>query len=289
MARSPRTPDDPALGVRPAQHRWQPTCRELTLAGTPVRVAVTGEGPPLLLINGIGANIDMWQPLASRLPGRRIVMFDFPGTGGSPPLRRPQRMAVLAHLVEALLDALQIEQADVLGYSWGGVLAQEFARQFPGRVRSLVLAATTPGLGGQPPAPWVMAAMMTPLRYYSPAYLRLVAPLLYGAAVGGGETHVQARRNGPPSITGYAHQLYAVSGWSSRRWLGRLAAPTLVLASESDRLAPPRNSRILARQIPGAALEVLPGGHLFLLQQPTEAATVITAFLRRQDRTDLAS
>lgn len=264
MARSPRT--DQLLPV----------------AGTLLRVAVTGDGPPLLLINGIGANLALWQPLASRLPGRRIVMFDFPGTGGSPPLRRPLRMAGLAPLVGDLLDALQIPRADVLGYSWGGALAQEVARQSPDRLRSLILAATTPGLGGQPPAPWVLAAMMTPLRYYSPAYLRLVAPLLYGAAVEGDEAHVQARRSTPPSLVGYAHQLYAVSGWSSRRWLGRLRPPTLVLAAAGDRLAPPRNSRILARQIPGAALEVLPGGHLFLLQQPTEAAAVIEAFLRRQ-------
>ena len=261
---------------------WQPSFTQVNLAGTCLRVGVIGAGPPLLLLNGIGANIEMWQPLASRLPGRRIVMFDFPGTGGSPALPRPLRMATLARLVEALLETLQIPQTDVLGYSWGGVLAQELARQSPDRVRSLILAATTPGLGGQPPAPWVMAAMMTPLRYYSPAYLRLVAPLIYGASVGADETHVQARRSGPPSLVGYTHQLYAVTGWSSRPGLGRLRAPTLVLASRSDRLAPLRNSRILARQIPGATLQVLPGGHLFLLQEPARAAALIEGFLRRQ-------
>ena len=286
MAGTPRTPDGPPVGVvppPPPTARWAPTFQQLDVAGSPVRVAVNGAGPPLLLINGIGANIEMWQPLVSRLPGRQVVMFDFPGTGGSPALRRPARMAVLARLVVSLLDALALPRADVLGYSWGGVLAQELALQSPDRVRSLVLAATTPGLGGQPPAPWVMAAMMTPLRYYSPAYLRLVAPLIYGATVRGGEPHVNARRSGPPSLAGYSHQLYAVSGWSSRRWLDQLRAPTLVLASESDRLAPPRNSRILARQIHGADLQVLPGGHLFLLQQPAEAAAVIADFLGRQD------
>ena len=80
MARLPRTPGTPAVAT--PQPSWDPTFQLLDLAGTCVRVAVSGEGPPLLLINGIGANIEMWQPLASRLPGRRVVMFDFPGTGG---------------------------------------------------------------------------------------------------------------------------------------------------------------------------------------------------------------
>ncbi|MDQ6649415.1 MAG: alpha/beta hydrolase [Actinomycetota bacterium] len=187
-----------------------------------------GAGPPLLLVNGVGANIEMWQELALRLPGRRLVMFDFPGTGESPPLRRRLRMPALAHLVAGLLDRLDIETADVLGYSWGGVLAQQRAHQAPHRVRSLVLAATIPGVGGQPPSPWVVAAMATPLRYHSRAYLRLVAPLVYGVPVAAGEGHVGARQERPPKLRGYAHQLYAIQGWSSRPWLRDLRAPTLV-------------------------------------------------------------
>ena len=272
-----------------ARTAWHPTFRLLDARGTLFRVATNGAGPPLLMLNGIGANIEMWEPLVSRLPGRQIVMFDFPGTGGSPALRRPERMPLLARLVVDLLDGLSLDQVDVLGYSWGGVLAQQLARQAPERVRSLTLAATTPGLGGQPPTPWVMVAMMTPLRYYSPTYLKMVAPLIYGAAVDGDERQLSARRSGPPSLTGYAHQLYAVSGWSSRPWLSRLDVATLVLAAEGDRLAPLRNSRILAQQIPHAVLETLPGGHLFLLQQPTEAAAVIESFLKVQDSADLAS
>ena len=272
-----------------ARTDWHPMFRMLDVRGTVLRVGVSGDGPPLLMLNGIGANIEMWEPLVSRLPGRQIVMFDFPGTGGSPALRRPQRMPLLARLVVDLLDGLGHDQVDMLGYSWGGVLAQQLAKQAPERTRSLILAATTPGLGGQPPPPWVMAAMMTPLRYYSPAYLKLVAPLIYGAAVGGDERHLQARRSGPPSLAGYTHQLYAVSGWSSRAWLRHLDVPTLVLAAEGDRLAPVRNSRILAQQIPSAVLELMSGGHLFLLQQPAVAAAVIESFLESQNRNNLAS
>ena len=265
-------------GGPPHDDAWRPALQMLKVAGVPLRVGVVGQGPTLLLVNGIGANIEMWEALARRLPDRRLVMFDFPGTGASPTMRRQRRMPALARLVVRLLDELSIERTDVLGYSWGGALAQELAHQAPDRIGSLVLAATTPGLGGQAPAPWVIAAMATPLRYYSPTFLRLVAPLIYGAPVQD-QTHVGARRQRPPAIRGYLHQLYAISGWSSRPWLRRLRLPVLVLAGDGDRLAPMGNARIMARAIPGARLEVIPGGHLFLLEQPDRAAGVITAFL----------
>ena len=195
-----------------------------------------GEGPPLLLLNGIGGNIEMWGALAQRLPGRRLVMFDAPGTGGSPPLRRPVRMAGYVQLVTDLLDALGIDRADVLGYSWGGALAQELAFRAPRRVRRLVLCATVPGLGGQPPAPWVIGLMATPARYYSETYLRLVSPLVFGPRPGpdADTGHATARKERPPTMRGYSQQLYAISGWSSRRFLHRITAPVLVLAGDRD-------------------------------------------------------
>jgi poly(3-hydroxyalkanoate) depolymerase len=260
---------------------WAPRFRTLQLAGTPVRTAVNGgsDGPTVLLINGIGANIEMWEPLATRLPGARLVMFDFPGTGSSQPLPRRRRMSGLADLVVQLLDELDLPDVDVVGYSWGGALAQQLAYQHPQRVRSLVLAATIPGLGGQPPAPWVVAAMGTPLRYYSPAFLRLVAPVIFGTPLSADRSQDRARRRRPPSMVGYAHQMWAITGWTSRPWLSRLTVRVLVLAGEGDPLCPARNARILARCIPDARLEMLPGGHLFLLQHPDGAARAIQRFL----------
>lgn len=76
----------------------------------------------MLLLNGIGGNIEMWEPVVRRIPGRRIVMFDMPGTGESVALRRAVRMRGYAALVVRLLDALEIDRTDVLGYSWGGAL-----------------------------------------------------------------------------------------------------------------------------------------------------------------------
>jgi pimeloyl-ACP methyl ester carboxylesterase len=258
--------------------------REVDVQGVVLRVGTTGQGPPLLLLNGIGANLDMWQALLGHLPDRHVVVFDVPGTGGSPALPSPRRMSGLADLVVGLLDALGLAQVDVLGYSWGGALAQEVAHRAPDRVRSLILCATIPGLGGQPPPPWVLGAMATPLRYYSRTYLRMVAPIIYGVRIRQDEQHLTARRQRPPSLTGYLHQLYAITGWSSRSWLRTLRLPVLVLSGRGDQLASGHNGVILSREMRGAALQVVPGGHLFLLQDAAVAAQAILRFLDSVDR-----
>ena len=262
---------------------WPPPTQMVRVAGRRLRIAVSGEGPPLLLLNGIGGNLEMWAPVAERLQGRQLIAFDAPGTGGSPPLLRPVRMRGYARLVVALLDELGIERTDVLGYSWGGALAQELAFRAPSRVGAVVLGATMPGVGGRAPAPWVIALMATPARYYSKTYLRVVAPLVFGSprtpGAGSGDS---GRLRRPPTIRGYAQQLSAISGWSSRPYLRRLRAPVLVLAGAHDPLVPLRNARILEREIPGARLRVLDGGHLFLLEQSDQACRLVEEFLDQQ-------
>ncbi len=264
-----------------------PPERHLRVGSATHRVSTWGQGPPLLLLNGIGGNIEMWEALALRLPGRQLIMIDMPGTGGSPALRLPLRMSGYATLVVGVLDQLGIERTDVLGYSWGGALAQQLAHHAPGRVRALVLAATVPGLGGHPPPPWIIALMATPARYYSRTYLRIVAPIVFGSdpAVADAASGA-ARLRRPPSLIGYSQQLYAISGWSSRRWLHWLDLPVLVLTGSRDPLVPQRNGAILTRSIPGARLQVVDGGHLFLLEQPEQGSRAISAFLDEQDRTD---
>jgi len=263
---------------------YTPEFRNLDVAGTKIRIASAGSGEPLLMINGIGASIEMWEPLAARLStGRTLLMFDAPGTGGSAPLRRPLRMRGVARLVLRLLDQLGHSQVDVLGYSWGGALAQELAHVGPERVRRLVLAATTPGVGAQPPSPLVLAMMSSPLRYSSPGYLSRVAPFIYGGG---------ARRTGlpaltrawgmrPPSLRSYAAQVFAIATWSSLPWLSRVAAPTLILQGDDDPLVPARDARMMAKRLPNAQLRVIPGaGHLWLLESAPAAAEMIEKFLR---------
>ena len=260
---------------------WEPSGQRMQVGGTVLRVARTGDGPPLLLLNGIGAPIEMWGPVVSRFPGRTLVMFDVPGVGKSPPVFRPMRMSGYARLTVGLLDRLGIDRADVLGYSWGGALAQQLAHQAPDRVGSLVLGATMPGVGGQAPSPWVAALMATPARYYSERYLEFSAPHIFGGPTFGspGSSAVDARRALPPTNRGYLGQLYAISGWSSRPWLRAIRSRTLVVAGTNDPLVRPRNARILAAAIPGARLHMVDGGHLFLLENPASPCRVIESFL----------
>jgi poly(3-hydroxyoctanoate) depolymerase len=252
--------------------------------GLRLRVGRSGDGPPLLLITGIGASIGMWEPLTRQLGGRELIAFDAPGCGESQRPRRPLRMRELAGVTRGLMDALGLERPDVLGYSFGGALAQELARRSPDRVRRLVLCATGPGLGGIPPKPLAALALATPVRYYHPRLLALSVPYIAGGRTarepGVLAANAQARLSRPPGPLGYAFQLFAAAGWSSLPWLHTIATPTLVVAGDDDPSVPVRNARMLASRLPNAQLHVVKGGgHLFLLDEPESAIPAIEAFL----------
>jgi poly(3-hydroxyalkanoate) depolymerase len=255
------------------------------VGGLGMRIATQdGDGVPLLLITGIGAHVGMWEPFARRMSGRRLVAFDAPGTGGSELPRLPMRIPALAAHVLALLDALELDRVDVLGYSWGGGLAQVLAHRAPRRVRRLVLCATSVGLGGTPPRPLAALMLATPARYCHPALLRLTIPVIAGGRTAREpdllQTQAGARLANPPSLRGYAYQLLATAGFSSLPWVHELRQPTLIVAGDEDPAVPPANARQLARLIPDAHLHIVRGGgHLFLLDQPDDGAPPIRDFL----------
>src|SRR5262249_47440561 len=124
--------------------------RTLELNGQSLRVAIRpgqAEQPPLLLFNGVGANLELLAPFVAVLDRAiPVLTFDVPGVGGSPAPRLPYRFSGLARLGQELLPKLGYQgAADVLGVSWGGAVAQQFARSFPTGCRRLVLAATSAG------------------------------------------------------------------------------------------------------------------------------------------------
>ena len=266
----------------------------VTAAGLRLRVARRGAGRPLLLITGIGANIDMWGPFARLVGDRELIAFDAPGTGLSQRPRYPPRMHGLAQIVRELLDVLGLERVDVLGYSFGGALAQELARRAPHRVRRLVLCATGPGLGGTPPRPLAALMLATPARYYHPRLLALTVPHIAGGRTarepGAVAENAGARLLRPPDPLGYTYQLYAVAGWSSLPWLHRVAHPSLIVAGDEDPSVPLRNARLLAARLPDARLHVVTGGgHLFLLDEPQNVVGPISAFLDEEGATPQTS
>lgn len=251
---------------------------------TRVRVRTHGSGPPLLMIMGIGGNLDMWDPLVPHLPGRELVMFDFPGTGNSGKSWLPPTMAGNALFVKKLLTVLRHHRVDVLGYSWGGVLAQHLAIQHPRTVNRLVLAATTYGLAALPPGPVVSYRMLTPRRYYSRPYFNKIAPHIYGGRYRTDPTLVNAdarRRVGrPPTTYGYFTQLAALTGYSTLSALPLLCAPTLIIAGDDDPIAPLVNAKIMSKLIRRSRLHVLKGaGHMMLFDSPEISAPLIRNFL----------
>jgi poly(3-hydroxyoctanoate) depolymerase len=269
---------------------YRPEVRMLDVSGAAVRIAlVTAPGPgtveiPLLLLNGIATSLENWRPLAARLAATRtVVMVDAPGAGRSELPRRPLRMADLARVVVAVLDELGLAMVDVLGWSWGGALAQQLARQAPDRVRRLVLVATTPGVGGRPPALAPLLVLATPLYYALGHRVAAWTPALFGGASarGGADSPVLAQLlREPARPLGYAAQLWAYAGWSSLRWLHRIPQSTLVIGGGDDPLVPIHNARLLAGGIPRARLEERPGaGHLWLLEDAGDSAALIQDFL----------
>ena len=235
--------------------------------------------PPLLLLNGIGASTALLEPLLERPELDRVIAFDLPGIGASDPPSRMRRMRQFAALVAELLDALDIPRAHVLGVSWGGALAQQFAFQYPNRCARLVLAATSPG--ALPPSPRVMLRMSTPRRYTDARFFERVAGSIYGGDLRYDARAVAAvaQRMVAPTLRGYASQLYALAGWSSLLWLHRLRQPTLVMAGRDDPLVPLLNARILARRIPDARLEIFDCGHLFMLSRIQGVVRSLARFL----------
>jgi poly(3-hydroxyalkanoate) depolymerase len=255
--------------------------------GVMLRVAIrAGRGTPLLLFNGIGANLELVLPFIDALVGREAIVFDMPGVGRSPLWWIPRRFSGIAKLTDRLLDRLGCGIVDVAGVSWGGAVAQQFARQHPERTRRLILAATSAGAISVPGRPSALLKMTTPRRYLSPTYMQQAAAAIYGGEVRERPDLIAAHttRVIPPQFLGYVYQLLAGLGWTSIYWLHKLKQPTLLLAGSDDPLVPPVNARILSLLIPNNQLHIIPGGgHLFMLHCLDQVVPLIEEFLSATD------
>jgi len=261
--------------------------RFVTVGRQRLWVSTCGEGPPLLLIMGFGGNTSMWAPLRRHLPGFQTIAYDSPGTGHSAPSSRPVLMKGLARVAMALLDELGVERCAVLGYSFGGAVAQEIALHSPDRVDRLVLAATSSGVGSLPGCGTMW--LTNPSRYYLPWFAQAIGPWIYGGRQRQGLV-APGFHSAPPSLGAYYGQALAMATWTSLPWLQRITAPTLVLAGDDDPLVPVIHARLLARRIPDAQLQVLHGaGHLFLLDSPERVVPLLGSFLAAGGEEQLAS
>ncbi len=239
---------------------------------------------PLLLINGIGASLDLLEPFVRELdPAVDVIRFDPPGVGGSAPPLRPYRFSGLCRLIAGLLSELGYGSVDVLGISWGGAVAQHFAAFQRGRCRRLVLVATATGALMVPARPSVLRHMVTPRRYLDHRYLGSIAGDLYGGSARSDPARIadalhDGNRVGSP--LGYLYQLTAGTGWTSVPFLPLVRQQTLILAGDDDPLIPLANARLMHRLIPHSRLHVYHGGHLGMVTEARELAPVVDAFLR---------
>ncbi|WP_036553897.1 poly(3-hydroxyalkanoate) depolymerase [Nocardioides insulae] len=259
--------------------------REVRIRDHRIRVAVRpGDGIPLVLCNGIGASMDLLQPVVDAVdPAVPVVRFDVPGIGGSTPPRWPYNFATLAWLLGHLLDELGYDEVDVLGISWGGGLAQQFAFQNPHRCRRLVLVSTATGWMMVPGHPKVLSRMVTPQRYRDPEYAARIAGSIYGGRLREEPDLVRTVLHGHAPVTsrrGYLLQLLAGAGWASLPFLPLLRQPTLILAGDDDPIIPLVNARMMHSLLPRSELHVFPDGHLGLVTRADELGPLISAFVR---------
>lgn len=232
---------------------------------------------PLVILSGIGMNMEMLEPIARRLPDRRIISFDMPGIGQSPDPIFPYTIPHMALTLAALLDRLRIDVVDLLGISWGGAVVQQFAFQHRARTGKLVLAATSAGGTMIPGNASMLSQMLDPMEYSVEKALRRNLAMFYN---GGGADRVSLNAATAPSPLGWSCQLAAFASWSSAAFLPLLAMPVMVMGDEDDQLVPPANAHFLHNAIPGSKLVMSEGGgHLFMLSRPDAFIEKLTGFL----------
>jgi pimeloyl-ACP methyl ester carboxylesterase len=263
--------------------------RVVRIGGVRIQTRVVGEGRPVLLVNGIGTHTAMWAAMEAALAdGFHLIEFDAPGTGRSGLPLWPLTVPALARIAAGVLDAVGVDRADVVGYSLGGIVSQQLAVQAPQRVRRLVLAATGVGWGGVPGKATAMLNVMTPLRYWSPAfYEKTIGGLVGGRARTDPDWVRQQGRirlQAPPSTRGYLGQLWSVGTWTTLPLLPRIQAPTLVVTGGDDPLMPAVNSALLASRIPDARVLVSETeGHLLLMDADSAVPSAIAEFLGAEE------
>lgn len=244
----------------------------------------------ILFLHGLTGTADSWRPVLDALsPMIRCVAWTMPGYGRSRALRR-MTIPALADAAAELLDQLSLPRAVVVGHSIGGFVAQELALTRPDRVEHLVLVGTTAAVGqaaGTAAGGFdedLLAALIEPINEGRRllAIARQLIPTLVGPGTPLTVTDAAVKLMGTLTPAGYRAALDALPGWDARERLAGLAVPTLCLAGELDRLAPPAAMEELAGLVPDGRIEVVPhAGHLLPLEQPDEVARRIRSFIVR--------
>ncbi|HSM86080.1 MAG TPA: alpha/beta fold hydrolase [Candidatus Limnocylindrales bacterium] len=242
-----------------------------------------GRGEPLLLIMGLGYPSYLWHRTRPVLATRyRTIALDNRGSGQSEVPEGPYTIALMASDAAAVLDAAGVESAHVFGLSMGGMIAQEFSLQYPGRVRSLILGCTAAGGPNAVRAEAEVTKILMARGVPPEEAARAMQPYIYAAETPEEriEEDLAIRRQWFPRPQGFLAQLQAIIAWESYSRLPRITAPALVIHGTADKLVPPGNAELIAARIPGAKLVLLEGAsHIFTTDKTEEAQRAVLDFL----------
>jgi 3-oxoadipate enol-lactonase len=247
-----------------------------------------GTGDPVLLIMGLGYPSYLWHRTRPALKERyRTIAVDNRGSGQSDAPPGPYSIALMASDAAAALDAAGVDSAHVFGLSMGGMIAQEFALQYPSRVRSLILGCTAPGGPNAVRAEKQVTEILMARNLSPEDAARAMRPYIYDSAtpLDRIEEDLAIRRKWFPRPEGYMAQLQGILAWESYSRLERIGAPTLVMHGQSDQLVPAGNGELIAGKIKGARLIMLPrASHIFTTDQPDASQNAIMEFLGQQSQ-----
>lgn len=256
-----------------------------------IEYEIQGDGPPLVLVAGLGYDRWMWHKMVPGLAQNfRVITFDNRGVGGSDKPAGPYSAQLLASDTAALLRALGIEKTAVMGHSMGGFVAQALALACPEMVHKLVLSATN--FGGPRHVPVTQEALAVLMDTATDPLTRLKNGILISCAAGFEERQPQVveewlayRAAHPIDPNGYQAQMGVGLGLMSaeaafEQKLSAVTAPTLLLSGAEDKVVPPANVDLLAEMIPHAQKVILDGaGHFFPFEVPETAVAIVCDFL----------
>lgn len=250
-----------------------------------------GAGEPLVLVPGFGTGLWIWYRQIPALAERfRVIAFDPRGVALSDKPDEAMQMRGYADDVAALLEALEVESAHVLGASFGGFVAQEFALAYPERTRKLILCCTS--FGGPrhcPPAPETLQAIASTKGLNTSERVRENLLLAFSPDFVANQSEEVERvialraENDVPEYA-YLRQLQAAMAFNAEERVADIKAPTLVITGDADVIVPHQNSTNLAAKIPNAKLRVIKGGsHTFFIERPEEFNDAVIRFIKSLD------
>jgi pimeloyl-ACP methyl ester carboxylesterase len=248
---------------------------------------VKGEGYPLVMVHGMANSLDWWDPrLVQELSENfKTVLFDLRGTGRTDRSDKEYTMKLFADDTVGLMSALEIAKAHVLGWSMGGIVAQELALNHPERVEKLVLYSTSCGAKGIPMSKEAIGEFMRVRTLPREEGIRLIISISHNKDFLDKnpdyvESGYKRLLNAPPTTdeARTRHGRAAMNADTFNRLSG-IKAPTLILSGKRDVLVPPENGLILSKGIPNAKLVYLENSGHTLAEDMDEVIHSITEFL----------